>query len=340
MASEHGNLANVETLLEYGADVNKRGNCGATALSGACRKGHVDIVCKLITYGAHINHQQPSGKSPLHLACERGHLPVVGALLEARARLEQVQRKGATALSYACQNGHIGVVARLLSAGANVNNENRLGVTALSYACGRGHTEVVAMLCDADADVEHRQHSGCSALLLACIYSHIGCVQTLSAYGANRTFSEKLHLAIRTAEDASAANHGGIAITNWLAATRQWTPLHHLAGVSVTRIRRLLRGGGDINASVDGGPTPLSLAQALGTTAPCAALVLKAAGPWTAGTHSLFPDAARARARVLLVLGHQLSREVRFGLNSGALLDLWQDRVLPAAMARDVGHEA
>ena len=70
-----------------------------------------------------------------------------------------------------------------------------------------------------------------------------------------------------------------------------------------------------------------------------AALVLEAAEPWTADTQPLFPDAARERARALFVLGHRLSREMRFEASAGALFDLWMDRVVPYAMSREAGHE-
>jgi hypothetical protein len=88
-----------------------------------------------------------------------------------------------------------------------------------------------------------------------------------------------------------------------------------------------------------GGPTPLSLAQALGEAgkAPAdsaARLVLRASGPWSSEGHDLFPATARARAVELLRLGVLLSRQPRFHGVEGALVDVWLEGVIPSAVHR------
>ena len=88
-----------------------------------------------------------------------------------------------------------------------------------------------------------------------------------------------------------------------------------------------------------GGPTPLSLAQALGEAGKAAAgsaaeLVRRAAEPWSPEAHILFPAAARARAVELLRLGFLLSWQPRFWGVEGALMDAWLDGVIPSAVDR------
>ena len=105
------------------------------------------------------------------------------------------------------------------------------------------------------------------------------------------------------------------------------------------RARALLRAGADLEAASQGGPTPLSLARELrqageageGTAA---WLVLQAAGPWSPGTHTLFPAAARLKAEAFMLLGHNLSRDPRFAGEEGSLLDAWIEVVLPHAVRR------
>jgi hypothetical protein len=54
-----------------------------------------------------------------------------------------------------------------------------------------------------------------------------------------------------------------------------------------------------------------------------ASLILAASLQWSAETHSLFPDVSRTAACELLLLGHALANPMRFGMESGAFLDVW-----------------
>ena len=128
----------------------------------------------------------------------------------------------------------------------------------------------------------------------------------------------------------------------WLAESRDWTtPLHHLRVVTPARARALLRGGADLRAAArDGAPTPLSLARGLRAAGEAgggsaAALVLRAAEPWSPETHELLPAAARAWAVAVVRLGTLLSR--RFGGEEQSFVDAWRDYVMPHAVGRDSG---
>ena len=63
------------------------------------------------------------------------------------------------------------------------------------------------------------------------------------------------------------------------------------------------------------------------------ALILRAA-VWSPEAHELFPSAARARAVILLKLGHLLARSPRFAAEAGSLVDAWVGFVLPHAIVR------
>ena len=110
----------------------------------------------------------------------------------------------------------------------------------------------------------------------------------------------------------------------WLDATRRWSsPLHHYEFVSLERVRALLVGGADVRAG-DGeadAPTPLSLASARlrrddGAGDDRAALIVRAAAPWSPSPHALFPARAKARAVELLRIGWLLARQLQ-GLGAG-----------------------
>ena len=51
----------------------------------------------------------------------------------------------------------------------------------------------------------------------------------------------------------------------------------------------------------------------------------------------LFPEAARARAVHLMLLGHRLSRQERFVRQEVALFYVWMEHVMPTAAGRQTG---
>ena len=80
-----------------------------------------------------------------------------------------------------------------------------------------------------------------------------------------------------------------------MGASRGWTPLAHLETLTATRATSLMRSGASLH---EGEPTPLR--RAAGGEGEAAALVRRAAAPWSSASHSLFPAAARARAALLV----------------------------------------
>jgi len=73
----------IKSLLELGADVNKRTSRGDTALHRASEAGHEDIVRLLLDAGAETGGS--SFPRPLHAACEHSYTEIVDMLLESGA---------------------------------------------------------------------------------------------------------------------------------------------------------------------------------------------------------------------------------------------------------------
>ena len=64
-------------------------------------------------------------------------------------------------------------------------------------------------------------------------------------------------------------------------------------------------------------------------------MLLKAAEPWSTGTHQLFPAAARQLAVTLLLLGHEVAAQMGSDAGAvGSLSDAWVEAVLPFAIER------
>jgi len=62
-----GRLNIVKALIELGADVQKKGQFGYTALHAAAQGGHLDVVQALVKYGASVNCKNDDGDIPLIL---------------------------------------------------------------------------------------------------------------------------------------------------------------------------------------------------------------------------------------------------------------------------------
>jgi hypothetical protein len=176
--------------------------------------------------------------------------------------------------------------------------------TALHRAANNGHAEVAKLLLEAGAEVNIDNDDGESPLLRAARRGRLNLVKLLCSYGAKRRGNE----GAAAGAAALQGNHPGHnAVVAWLLDTADLiTALHYIVPpndlVPPPRARALLRAGADLNAARGAnGSTPVHLARELeaegnapdGSTA---RLILRAAGPWTRETHSLFPDKRRAEA--------------------------------------------
>lgn len=101
------NLPMVKTLIENGAQIDKKGNAkssdfnGFTPLYLAIKRSSSDISNFLIDHGAKINIQDNEGMTPLHLAAGDGQKMVVQKLLSSGANPNTESSSGKTAMDLA-----------------------------------------------------------------------------------------------------------------------------------------------------------------------------------------------------------------------------------------------
>jgi len=87
VAARKGDAATVKALLERGVDVNTKFRYGATALSYAADKGHLEVVKVLLAHKADLNVKDTFyGATPIIWAAQKRHAQVVEALLEGGAQ--------------------------------------------------------------------------------------------------------------------------------------------------------------------------------------------------------------------------------------------------------------
>ncbi len=65
-----GNVADVESMLDMGTDINAENPRGWTPLLSACEHEQPDIIRLLVARGANINHADSNGWTPLHNAID------------------------------------------------------------------------------------------------------------------------------------------------------------------------------------------------------------------------------------------------------------------------------
>jgi hypothetical protein len=274
-----------------------------TALHIAARNGHTRVVEHLGQARADLNVQKGNGATPLYLAGQNGHLGVVKALLAHSASVDQAMDDGATPLIVAGQNGHLEVVTALLAHSASVDQARDGGATPLFIAGRNGHLEVVKALLAHSASVDQANGHGTTPLVAAGQDGHLEVATLLYAWGASRQFRGR-----PVADFMDAVGQQEVARS--LRATAGWGRFRYAHDVAaavggeagVAWVQRMLRAGHPLDQA----------AQAAAGACTCAACrrVVDGAAAWRADTHGLFPAAARAEAKRVLLLAHQLGRVV------------------------------
>lgn len=112
VAARFGHGGSLRALLEAGAEPDRTGEDGCTALMVASGEGHLACVRLLVEAGANLDRQDGTGWTALHAACEGGHREVVAYLLGQGARRDVADAQGQTPQAVARLLGHQGV-ARL-----------------------------------------------------------------------------------------------------------------------------------------------------------------------------------------------------------------------------------
>ena len=142
-AARRGDAAAVKSLLDKGVDVNTKFRYGATALSYAADKGHLEVVKLLLERKADPNVKDTFyGATPIIWAAQKGHAKIVEALLERGAEGKD------DALAIGASGGHVELVKVVLASGG-LKAESLSG--ALAAAERAKSAEIVELLKKAGA---------------------------------------------------------------------------------------------------------------------------------------------------------------------------------------------
>lgn len=117
-----GNLKEVESNLDWGADPNVRNRAEHTPLHIAVRNDKYEICKYLIAHGSDVNVSDEDGQSPLHVASRNGNRQMATLLIESGADIEAKNNKGNTPLHEAMVQDSSLMASLFLEKGSDVNS--------------------------------------------------------------------------------------------------------------------------------------------------------------------------------------------------------------------------
>ena len=133
-AAQAGNLAQCQSLIDSGMDVNAQDNIQRTPLHWAAQFDH-EVVCRhLVTQGADVDAQDNVQRTPLHWAAVYGHEAVCrillaqGASLDAKNDADHTPIQGARAAPLAAQLAHWSVLRAGVAQAMRGNVEDAVSV--------------------------------------------------------------------------------------------------------------------------------------------------------------------------------------------------------------------
>ena len=132
-ACETGDLAQVQSCLSQGADVNyARQPFGWTPLTSALFNKHKEVVMLLIQNpDTDVDIANSGGMTPLHMACDQENLAAIHLILErSKVSINLKTSSGCTPLMVAASYGKVGAVQVMLGVeGVDLNTKNMRGKT-------------------------------------------------------------------------------------------------------------------------------------------------------------------------------------------------------------------
>ncbi|MCY3975095.1 MAG: ankyrin repeat domain-containing protein [Simkaniaceae bacterium] len=155
--TDDAEIAIVEKLLKYDADVNQPDCVGRTPLIATTKRGRSDIVKRLLKVKALVvDRADRDGWTPLMFAVEQGDIDIVRALLQRRADPNRHDHKGVTPLIIAAKLGRKDIAEELVGCGADPLHADDTNNTALDWARKESHGETIALLEQARATWEQK----------------------------------------------------------------------------------------------------------------------------------------------------------------------------------------
>ncbi len=138
--------ADMQTMINAGADVHAKNFLGGTPLHIAAGIGKAEVISVLVKAGADVHAKNNYGWTPLHSAALEGQPEVISVLVQAGTDVNAKDNEGWTPLHFAAHSGNAEVIPVLVQVGAYVNATNKDGDTPLDWAKAGKHWNAVREL--------------------------------------------------------------------------------------------------------------------------------------------------------------------------------------------------
>jgi len=187
LATANGRTDVVRALVSAGADVNTKTNNGWSAL-GVASDGHIEVVNILLDNGAHIESRDDCGGTLLWSAARNGSVQIIDLLVEHEADVDAVNYSGFTPVCIAADRGHRDAVKTLLQHGANsryLDHEYIDPVYRTALLCTRDVKEILELLLNYGLPETATHGVREDTLIDAAERGRVDIVNTLLEYGAD-----------------------------------------------------------------------------------------------------------------------------------------------------------
>lgn len=178
----------VKALLENGVDIDAEDEIGgSTALTLAAWLGYDHLARLFLDHGANPNKRGRDGRTALHIAADYGILKLVTSLVENGAEVD-AKVHGWTPILLAAKTWRfevMDVLECLVERGANVNAEDYHGRRALHWVAKHGGGECARFLVENGAVVDARDHSGKTSYQWAVKHRHLTIARFLKSMRQN-----------------------------------------------------------------------------------------------------------------------------------------------------------
>jgi ankyrin repeat protein len=155
-AAELGRTEIARLLLQGGAEINSRGDGGATSILHAARNGHLDIIELFVKSGADVDAADSTGITPLHEAAFHNQVGSITYLVMFGATIDARNHDGNTPLAVAAFNGHANACKLLIGLGADLRVKNSSGNSPIDEAQRGGKLEIADLMSTYDAELQLR----------------------------------------------------------------------------------------------------------------------------------------------------------------------------------------
>ncbi|XP_072387018.1 uncharacterized protein [Diabrotica undecimpunctata] len=180
LATETGNLDEVQRLTEEGAIINEADSDGFTALHIVTYFEHIEVVKYLLAHGADVNAIENEGRNPLYFATANNNLEIVRLLIEAGASMQCSDISGDMPIHVAAKVGYAEIVKYFLENGIDVDIRNEsTKMTPLHMAALAGCIEIVDYLLKNNANVHLKDCQNRSSIHYAVYEGNFKIVQDL-----------------------------------------------------------------------------------------------------------------------------------------------------------------